>query len=392
MLPLRILILNSGAGARRVEVTEEHELYSSSTVYFRQGAEGHPSRRAISLGPPSSRAATEEDDASSSDLEADHEERGGSHAQPLGTRRGASFDLQNFHRESISQVTTTRIFTPGSIAEKTPDGSPTSSAASLSTTQLTPPRGSPPPSGASSRIHSNPPPVQRDHPLTISGTSGVPALASRRRPAQVPEDSQRALRLDPPSRQTPPQTDANNLTSLTPSPLPHGLPNETPGRFSSSRSSAESNDRTHGRRRSKSRFSFSAISDAILDSVRSRSPLPAKRRTEGTSVGLDAQDGGEKIGELSRGRSREKGKGVTRDLSNALIKVSEVLGLEPEDGKEPRDGWKEFKKGTFFISFEFPVSHESTVVQEPTNTRSHSPFLLIPRHLLTVCSVRLFGP
>ena len=54
----------------------------------------------------------------------------------------------------------------------------------------------------------------------------------------------------------------------------------------------------------------------------------------------------EKNSESARGRSREKGK--NRDLSNALIKVSEVFGLEAEEGKEPRDGWKEFKKGPFF--------------------------------------------
>ena len=51
---------------------------------------------------------------------------------------------------------------------------------------------------------------------------------------------------------------------------------------------------------------------------------------------------GERNTETVRGRSREKAK---RELSHALIKVSEVLGLEPEEGRESRDGWKEFKKG-----------------------------------------------
>ena len=63
-------------------------------------------------------------------------------------------------------------------------------------------------------------------------------------------------------------------------------------------------------------------------------------------MGSDAHDG-EKNGESVRGRSSEKGKGKSRDLSNALIKVSEVFGFEPEEGRESRDGWKEFKKGAF---------------------------------------------
>jgi hypothetical protein len=65
-----------------------------------------------------------------------------------------------------------------------------------------------------------------------------------------------------------------------------------------------------------------------------------------------------------RGRSREageKGKGMSRDLSHALIKVSEVFGLEPEEGREPRDRWKEFKKGALpFVSLNVQVPHGNT--------------------------------
>ena len=75
--------------------------------------------------------------------------------------------------------------------------------------------------------------------------------------------------------------------------------------------------------------------------MRSRSPLAPKRRAEEGFARGDTHDG-ERNTETVRGRSREKAK---RELSHALIKVSEVLGLEPEEGRESRDGWKEFKKG-----------------------------------------------
>jgi hypothetical protein len=305
----------------------------------------------------------EDDDASSSDLDVDHEERGSSHAQRrtrdhLGGRRGASFDLRDYQRDVVSHQNSTRIPTPSHFpsAEDTPNGSPVSSTASLSTPQLAPPpdHGSPPPTNSLLRVQSDTSPVQRDHRFTISGPRSVSASsppASRRRTSQVLEDFWRGLRSDPntPSiRTTPPQVDTGALASSALSPL-----NELRRQLSPSRSPAESNDETRSRR-NKSRFRLSAISDAILDSVRSRSPLSAKRRAEGASVGLDPNDG-DKTGETSRGRSREKGKGVTRDLSQALIKVSEVFGLEPEDGRESRDRWKEFKKGSSIQSLSLRI-------------------------------------
>ena len=63
--------------------------------------------------------------------------------------------------------------------------------------------------------------------------------------------------------------------------------------------------------------------------------------------------------------AKEKAKGMGRDISHALIKVSEVFGLEPEDGRESRDGWKEFKKGTLLPTI-IPgcsIAHASTVLR-----------------------------
>ena len=167
----------------------------------------------------------------------------------------------------------------------------------------------------------------------------------------------------PSVRLTPPPIDISTLASPILSPSLSTPLHETPSRFSPSRSSDGFDGDTQGRRRSKNRFSLSSISDAILDSVRPRSPLAVKGKAEGTPVRSDAHDSG-KNGESVRGRSREKGKGKNRDLSNALIKVSEVLGLEPEEGREPRDGWKEFKKGVFLpnIVLVHPVPHSSMII------------------------------
>ena len=359
-----------GAGTRRVEVTEEHQLYSSSTVYFRQEAGVHPSRRALSLGPVLSRTTTEEDDGSS-DFDVDREDNEVLHARrtrdTVRSRR-ASVDLHNFHRDVVSHHATTHIPSPAYIptTEGTPEESPASSAANLSATQHTLPsdQGSPSRPHSLSHVQSNSFPVQHNRPTT-SGTSDDPdpvvSSVAQMRAIQAPGDFRRALGSDlnaTPVRPTPPQIDTSLLASPTLSPPLYTPLDETPSRSSPSRSPGGLDDVTHGRRRSKSRFSLSAISDAILDSVRSRSPLAAKKRAEGTPIKSDAHCG-EKHGESTRGRSREKGKGKNRDLSYAFIKVSEVLGLEPEEGKDSREGWKEFKKGVLVLNIlpGHPVPH-----------------------------------
>ena len=334
----------------------------------------HPSRRALSLGPVLSRTTTEEDDGSSSDFDVDREDNEIPHAQrprdAVRSRR-ASVDLHNFHRDVVSHHATTHIPSPAYIptTEGTPEESPASSAANLSATQHTPPpsnQGSPSRPDSLSHVQSNSFPVQRDRPTT-SGTSSDPdpvvlrPSAAQMRVMQAPGDFRRALGSDlnaTPVRPMPPQIDTGTLAPPTLSPPLYTPSDETPSRSSPSRSPDRFDDVTHSRRRSKSRFSLSAISDAILDSVRSRSPLAVKKRAEGTPIKSDAHDG-EKTGESTRGRSREKGKGKNRDLSYAFIKVSEVLGLEPEEGKESREGWKEFRKGVLLLNIVpgHPVPH-----------------------------------
>lgn len=361
--------MNTGVGNRRIEVTEENQLYSSSTVYFRQEGGGHTSRRAVSLGPTLSL-----DDGSSTgstDFDIDHEDGDIPHVRrtrdAIGGRRGASVDLTNFRRDVVSHHATTRVPTPAyhPTAEDTPEGSPASSATNLPVAQLTPPspdQGSHP---STSHVHSNSFSAQRDpRRLTVSGTGNdfdpCPPL-SRRRASQALEDFWRALKPDlsstpSPPRSTPPRIDANTLAPPILGPSLSTPPTNTPSRLSPSRTPDGFDDDTQGRRKSRNRFSFFALSDTIRDSVRT-----SHKKAEGTPVRSGSHDN-DKNGESVRGRSREKGKGKSRDLSTALIKVSEVFGLEPEEGRESRDGWQEFKKGTFHIVPVHPVSHSRTVL------------------------------
>ncbi|KAF9643117.1 hypothetical protein BDM02DRAFT_3132643 [Thelephora ganbajun] len=355
-----------GVGSRRVEVTEEHQLYSSSTVYFRQDAGGHHSRRAMSLGPASSSTTMEEDDASSFDFDIDQEDNEISRPRQrtrdeFRGRRGASVDLHSFHRDVVSHHTTTYTPSPAYIptAENTPEESPASSAANLTAPHPTPLlyQGSPSQPSSLSRVQQDPSPIHRDQRLTTSGASddSIPrSSVSQRWASQGLEDFRGAPRSDLNAasvRSTTPQMDTSTLVS----PILSSL-NETSSRFSPPRSPDRFDDDIHSRRRSKNRFSLSAISDAILDSVRSHSPLAAKRRTEGSLMRFDAHDS-ERNSETMRGRSTEKGKG--RDFSHALIKVSEAFGLELEEGRESRDGWKEFKKGTYTYPISFAIPADS---------------------------------
>lgn len=316
----------------------------------------------------------------------DREDNQSSHA-----RRGGSLDLHNFHRDVVSHHAAS--YTPSSehvpSPENDPDESPAYSEANSSTTQPIPI----PPSDRVSRlgpslyVQSNSSPIQRDHLITIPGASSVSASPpeSQRRASQALEDFRRALSSDlnvPSIRLAPPQVDTN------PSALSSS--NGSLSRSPPSRAPAESKDDTHHTRRGRKRFSLSTISDTLLESVRSHSPSTSEGRAEGTSVGFDPHDG-EKEDETLRGRSRRKEKTSSRHLSQALTKVYKVFGIEPEEGKDLRQGWKEFQTGAS-LQIILPGIQPLTIIQELINIRYRLPFRPIPRHLSSAHSVQLFGP
>ena len=123
-----------------------------------------------------------------------------------------------------------------------------------------------------------------------------------------------------------------------------------------SRAAVRSRSRTHERDggddtvrgRKNKRFSFaSALLEAMKDRVRSHSPI-----VDGAAVPVQGQ--GHAAGDMTPPRGRTLDRGGAEDDSapapvhkevSALGRVSEVLGLEGEEGREHGDGWKEFRKG-----------------------------------------------
>lgn len=339
---------------------DERLLYSSSTIYFSQEAEGHQPRRCASSGPTVSTATTRKDDASSFEI-VDHEDGESSHAQRpirdlLASRRGVSVDLHNYHRDIVSHHPTSHVSIPipdyTRSAENTSSESPASSSVSLSATHPT----RPPRQASSSRVNllfdtqSNPSPDQRDRRITIPGPNSVstPPPASRRRVSQALEDFRRALSSDLhtlQARPTPPQVDTNASVSSTLGPTIRSLSNESSSRSPSSRTPVESGDDAHRGRKRRSGFSLSAISDVFLHSVKPNSLSTTEGRAEEMSNSLHVHDHSDNGGEAARGRSWDKQNGLGRDLSHTLTKVGEVLGLEHEEEGGHQHGWKEFKKG-----------------------------------------------
>lgn len=87
-----------------------------------------------------------------------------------------------------------------------------------------------------------------------------------------------------------------------------------------------------------------ALLDVVMDRVRSRSrssfadglpgdATPPRGRTRERTIDEDVID------------NDDEGTAVRERERSTLGRVSEVLGLDGEDGKEWGDGWKEFKKG-----------------------------------------------
>lgn len=136
-----------GVGARRVEVSEDHKIYSHSYVFFKAGGTPHHThRRTLSVGPglhlerdPDGEHDRDEDDSDSS--ESTHEEPRG--RDPVrGQQRGRAS-----RRLSADQP----IYQPGFVSQQneqlpTPPYSPTYSPS------ITPLRRSPGPSRAPSII------------------------------------------------------------------------------------------------------------------------------------------------------------------------------------------------------------------------------------------------
>ncbi|KAF7296100.1 Arrestin-C domain-containing protein [Mycena kentingensis (nom. inval.)] len=314
-----------GVGARRVEVQEEHKVFSESVVFFR--ASPAP-RRHASVGPgvqpehaaPGHTPTTPE--TPQFDL-------------PRAVRRGSA-DSSYFHnRESYEQGPP--------VPPYTPLPSPPSSAASPSASTSN--CASPAPS-LSHFATEDPAHALEDFrnalranlPLSRNGTGDRSSASSvreldrslSRRPsidtlAEVDEDRDRQA-YEPPVVHTQPQTQTQTQTTPTGSPAPD----------------------SRGRR---SRFSLTSV---LKDVVRSGSP--SLRARSSSAKGREES--------VRRGRTREKSVTIQEPASSKERHhhhtLSQLIGLKDdrEKDKSESSSWKEFKKGTYAypISFMIPAT------------------------------------
>ncbi|KAH9834108.1 uncharacterized protein C8Q71DRAFT_161021 [Rhodofomes roseus] len=390
-----------GVGARRIEVTEEHEIYAQSYILFRAGSETpyKNNRRTLSIGPG---IALDHDDDDRSDLSSEDvhgnarrtpsdERRGRDPGPPpafttsaLASRRNMSVDQTHFqrgyvaHRDNGLSLATTASppYTP--TAESAPPHvwSPTtlSPAASIS-----------------HRMHTvDEQPIQEAVSSAEEfgqGRSSEPdtersSLASARHPSPLPRlggSSASSLRLANNSQSASARPSFEDerpefITGSSRSPLPTP-PSATATQRSLSRSadhrqhrregSSDVREHDDGRGRKHKRFSFANVSNALLDVVMDRV------RSRSRSSFADVHAAGDATPPRGRTRERTIDEDVFQDDDegtrvrerSTLGRVSEVLGLDGEDGKEWGDGWKEFKKGTYTwpISFAIPAASPPTL-------------------------------
>nr|GAT57857.1 predicted protein [Mycena chlorophos] len=301
-----------GIGARRVDVQEDHKVFSESVVFFRAGA---APRRHASVGPGvhpwDDDSIPPTPDTSNSDL-----------SFPRGrAARRVSVDSTYFHNNTGEEYD----------RRSAPPIPPYS------------PLPSPPPSSAASQSH-----------FSLSQMTAED-------PAHALEDFRNALRASLPMSRS-------HTGDRSPGPVrSSGSSFRDPDRSLSRRPSIDTlaeveedsrepppsspNRDARGRR---ARFSLTSVSNALKEAVRSGSRTQRSKECDEPTL---------------RGRPREKtatngtqGAGRSMERHNAL---SKLVGFKEDKDKdhEKSDGWKEFKKGTytFPISFAIPPAAPPTM-------------------------------
>ncbi|KAI0368997.1 hypothetical protein BV20DRAFT_1044663 [Pilatotrama ljubarskyi] len=362
-----------GVGARRIEITEEHEIYSQSYVFFRAGhTPGTGSRRNLSVGPGLSLDHEDEDHSERSSYvqpEGRTEEERGRSPHPHNLeesrthRRYMSVDQTHFQRSFVAHrqnadpqphLPLTPPYSPTYSPDVTPHLSPTTTMVMqrwpLGTYDESPARSLEDIRRAfqseldGDHYYNN---VAYDRTRSQSRTGG--SSSSIWSPRDMPD-----------SRRVSFDEDREFQVGSSSTQLPQRPPSQPPVRGSSSRTPSrhrdmDGEDTLRGRKHK--RFPFaSALLEAMKERVRSKSPM--------------VEHEGGRPGDVTppRGRPRDRviveepEKPVHKELS-ALEKVSEALGFEVDDGREHGDGWKEFRKGvyTYPISFAIPANSPPTL-------------------------------
>ncbi|KAF9012533.1 hypothetical protein BDQ17DRAFT_1344100 [Cyathus striatus] len=347
-----------------VEVTEEHRVFHASTVYFRAGKAG--TRRTASLGPgivySGDEGLYDDDDFPSQshtprrlqegppndDSPEEEPPRG---RAPRPTRRVSIDSSTHYHRGTVSHVEhidtiPTPPYSPFASPHWTPsDRNPLSPAAS--TIHLS--------SGSEAQLEESRHPASLHHVRQLSANSLSPAGSAHSLRLQ-----DRSLSRRPSMEDVPEYGTVESGPSIPRQPHSHHSP--TP-----------SNATERGRAASHSRFSLSSVGNALLDVVRSSSPITGKfvrdRSVDYAGRGrtLERHDGTDSSASSLPRRNRESVVRESKERTPALAKVGEILRLDLDDKKEKEkdagDGWKEFKKGTYTypISFSIPGNSPPTL-------------------------------
>ncbi|EIN06564.1 hypothetical protein PUNSTDRAFT_136415 [Punctularia strigosozonata HHB-11173 SS5] len=338
-----------GVGARRIEVTEEHKIFSASTVFFRAGSEPSTaaSRRTMSLGPGVH--ALHEDEYAVDDSDSDSELRGTStptrDSPHRRTRRRISADQSIFQSEFVSHQAENVSVPP------TPPYSPSTPTTVIS---------------------------EAPTPFTLSPRNSVfhsqhiasPARADEN-PGQVLEESRNALLMGLGSTRTgsrtPLESRASSIRSISP----------TQRRARGGDGSDAERSPAHSRRPSMEQrrpsFEQPRINGRGLSPMPTEAPIEEEQRRgrNKSRFSLNAMLGTlkERVAGHSRSTSRAVERSVDRDQGYERGRTLEIL--EKSSGKkkarspseERGHGWKEFRKGTYTypISFAVPANSPPTI-------------------------------
>ncbi|KAI0645200.1 hypothetical protein C8Q79DRAFT_970304 [Trametes meyenii] len=363
-----------GVGARRVEITEEHEIYSQSFVFFRAGqTPGTGTRRNLSVGPGLSLEHEDEDHSErSSYLQPEpraDEDRGRSphpqqHAQQTRNhRRYMSVDQTHFQRSFVSHSQSTDLqgnlpatppYSPTYSSDVTPHLSPTTTMIMQRSPFGTYDESSPARSLEDLRrtFQSE---LETDHHYnsfaydrTRSHSRQGGSTSSILSPRDTMPDSRRV------SFDGDHEFQAGSSTQLA-----HRVPPQTPARGGSRTPSrqreADGEDTLRGR--NKKPFTLaSALFEAVKDRVRSKSRGDLEREP-GHAGDVTPPRGRTRARVILEEPEEPERPPIHKELS-ALGRVSEALGFEVDDGREHGDGWKEFRRGvyTYPISFAIPAN------------------------------------
>lgn len=298
-----------GFGARRVEVTETHEIFQASVVYFRAGKA--PSRRPTSVGPGTQHNSDDDWDEYPHIVSSPSTSRPSTRPPSRQARRRSADGYTNHSTQQYDQYIPIPPYSPspGLPGTLSAVSSPGSSTAHLpSTTEL---------ESLSNRM------VYRRSRSTLAESSNrFLQRTSGDMNDQHHDLNQRAFSsMRSPFRSVTPTRDRDSLGSH---PRPH-----------------------------RSRFNLASMSNALMDAMK----LQARGRSleKGAANGRDqlSQSRGRTLGnEISDGAPVEPSVG-SKDRS-ALSMISDFLKLDLvlDDHKEYGSNWKEFKKGTYT----YPIS------------------------------------